>query len=255
MNAKLHTNHRTITTTTTIAGSAALAFAIAGWVSGPIGAAPSTTSANAPVVTASGTALTETEAAGLRYMREEEQLAHDVYVALGARWNLPVFANIAGAEEQHGAAVATLLSTYRLDDQRVGRSSGVFADPTVQALYTTLVERGSTSLVEALKAGAEIEELDIADLRARASQRADIAQVYANLERGSRNHLRAFTRQLKANGASYTPTRLSQGDFDAIVNGEMERGPGQGQGQGNGRGNDHGQGTLTGMRPSGPAGR
>lgn len=54
----------------------------------------------------------------------------------------------------------------------------------------------------------------------------DIALVDANLEKGSRNHLRAFTRQLTANGATYTPSYISQEQYDEIVAGDMERGPG-----------------------------
>ncbi|MDH4364740.1 MAG: DUF2202 domain-containing protein, partial [Acidimicrobiia bacterium] len=48
--------------------------------------------------------------------------------------------------------------------------------------------RGSGALVDALTVGATIEDLDIADLRARATDTPAIALVYANLERGSPNH-------------------------------------------------------------------
>lgn len=41
--------------------------------------------------TASAAALDANEIAGLRFMREEEKLAHDVYVALFTRWGRSVF--------------------------------------------------------------------------------------------------------------------------------------------------------------------
>ena len=53
----------------------------------------------------------------------------------------------------------------------------------------------------------------------------DIAIVYDALELGSRNHMRAFYRQLQRLGADYTPTYISQAAFDAIIAGNMEQGP------------------------------
>lgn len=119
-----------------------------------------------------------------------------------------------------------LLERYGIADPAAGKAVGDFTDPVLQGLYDQLVAAGSESLVAALSVGAEIEELDIVDLRDRATEAADIALVYSNLERGSRNHLRAFTRQLANNDATYTPTHLSQVDYDAIVSGDMEQGAG-----------------------------
>lgn len=52
----------------------------------------------------------------------------------------------------------------------------------------------------------------------------DIAYVYENLMRESRNHLRSFTRNLATQGVTYTPQYLDQEAYDAIVNSPMERG-------------------------------
>jgi hypothetical protein len=142
--------------------------------------------------------LSDDEVAGLLWMREEEQLAHDVYVALGDQWGLQIFENIAASETNHIDAVAALLDRYGIDDPTIGNAVGEFTDPAIQALYDQMVADGSVSLVAALAVGVQIEELDIADLqtRAAATENVDINAVYANLERGSRNHLRAFTSQL-----------------------------------------------------------
>lgn len=168
--------------------------------------------------------LTTTEADGLIFMREEERLAEDVYRVLYARWNLQVFANIANAEATHTASVKTLLDRYQLADPVAGRAAGTYKNAAIQALYTSLVAQGSRSLVDALTVGATIEDLDIADLRARASTTPDIALVYANLDKGSRNHLRSFVSQLRSRGASYTPAHITQAEFDSIVSTPIERG-------------------------------
>lgn len=170
--------------------------------------------------------LTAQEQAGLIWMREEEKLAGDVYAALYDQWSTPIFANIAAAEQTHTDAVKVLLDRYAIADPSAGTAPGTFTDPDIQALYTTLVSQGSTSLVAALTVGSTIEDLDIADLQARTTTTPDIALVYANLEKGSRNHLRAFTTQLASNGATYTPTHITQAAFDAIVSSGIERGRG-----------------------------
>lgn len=170
--------------------------------------------------------LTDDEVAGLVWMREEEKLAHDVYVTLGGLYDINVFANISAAEQTHTDAVLAVLTRYGIDDPAAGLAAGEFLDPTLQSLYDDLVAAGSESLVAALTVGAEIEELDIVDLQVRATTTPDIAFVYDNLERGSRNHLRAFTKQLDRNGASYVPTHLPQAEYDAILAGAMEPGSG-----------------------------
>jgi hypothetical protein len=172
--------------------------------------------------------LTDDEVAGLLWMREEEQLAHDVYVVLGDMWELRIFENIAASETSHIEAVSALLDRYGIDDPAEGNQPGTYTDPAIQTLYVQLVADGSRSLDSALAVGALIEELDISDLQTRtaATQTDEIITVYANLERGSRNHLRAFVSELESRGVVYEPTQLDPAAFDAIVSSEFERGPG-----------------------------
>jgi hypothetical protein len=188
--------------------------------------------------------LSPEEAAGLIFMREEEKLAHDVYVAMYDLWGLSVFQNIARSEQAHTDAVKKLLDRYGLPDPAAGNAAGVFDNPDLQALYDSLAAQGSASLADALKVGAAIEEIDILDLEERLAQadNADIRQVYDNLERGSKNHLRAFVSTLQSQtGEVYQPQYLSREAYDAIISGAAGRGggpgnaPGQGQGQGRGR--------------------
>ncbi len=173
-------------------------------------------------------ALTAEEIAGLMWMREEEQLAHDVYVALGDLWGLRIFDNISRAETAHLGAVSDLLDLYGLDDPAEGNDAGTFTEPALQDLYDQLVADGSRSLGDALAVGAFVEELDIVDLSTRSAttETAEISAVYADLERGSRNHLRAFVSQLDSRGVAYEPTQLDVAAFDAIVSSDTERGSG-----------------------------
>jgi hypothetical protein len=178
--------------------------------------------------------LSAAEAEALSYMREEEKLAHDVYLTLYEKWGLATFQNIANSEQVHTDAIKSLLDRYGLQDPASSRV-GVFTNPELQALYNTLLAQGSHSLTEALKVGAAIEEIDILDLEERLAQtdNADIQQVFNNLLRGSRNHLRAFTSALQAEiGEVYQPQYLSPQAYQAIVGAGTEIGGQRGGGQG-----------------------
>jgi hypothetical protein len=169
--------------------------------------------------------LTEDEIDGLLWMREEEKLAHDVYVTLFGMWGLRPFSTIAQSEQTHTDAVVALLDRYGLEDPADANTVGVFTDPTIQGLYDDLVAQGSESAEAALTVGVMIEELDIVDLQQRATYTEDIALVYANLEKGSRNHLRAFMRNLDRYDVEYEPQFMPADEFDAIAGSANENGP------------------------------
>lgn len=169
--------------------------------------------------------LTPDEIMLLTSMRNEEKLARDVYGVLAEKWNHPVFGRIAAAENTHLTAVNSLMKYYKLADTLI-TEPGVFTDKKVQDLYNEYIAKGSVSIEDAFKAGALIEEKDILDLREAVTQTSNenIDMVFSNLERGSRNHLRAFNRQLKFRGISYIPVYITQADYDKIVNSPVETG-------------------------------
>lgn len=158
-------------------------------------------------------------------MKNEEKLAHDVYIALYKKWGSMPFSNISSAEERHLNAVIALLKNYGSADTLIG-DVGKFTSPEVQKLYNDLIIKGSASVEQAYRVGAWIEDLDIHDLTdciTRISN-PDIKQVFENLRRGSHNHLRAFNRQLTSLGVVYTPEYISQSEFDQIVSLGTEQG-------------------------------
>ena len=171
--------------------------------------------------------LNDQEAAGLLLMREEEKLARDVYNALYAIHGTNIFTNIASSEQTHTDAIKTLLDRYMLTDPATTDVAGVFQNTDLQMIYDQLVATGTPSLLDALRVGATVEELDIYDiarLRDELVDNADIDLVYDNLMKGSRNHLRSFYRQIQNQNADYEPIYISQEEFDTIVTSDMERG-------------------------------
>lgn len=148
-------------------------------------------------------ALTPAEEAGILYMKQEEKLAHDLYHAFAARWDLTVFKNITAAEQRHMAAVDNLIASYGLNDS-TPIEVGKFSIPELQALHDELLARGNQSIDEALQVGVLVEETDIADLKEAmgATSESMILRVYGHLLRGSSNHLAAFQRVLESGDAA-----------------------------------------------------
>jgi len=171
--------------------------------------------------------LSAEETAALLQLREEELLAHDVYTALAVYYPVPVFTFIPKSELRHASAILRLLQKYQLEDPAANHQAGVFSTPELQELYNTLVEQGSVSFVDALTVGATIEDLDIRDLMdlMLIVDNQDISWVFANLTKGSRNHLRSFSKQLTLNGSSYAPQYISEELYLQIINSPYERGP------------------------------
>lgn len=149
---------------------------------------------------ASAATVSKTVAADLKYMREEEKLARDVYLTLDAKYGdeLPTFGNIARSESKHMTAIKRLLTLYKVSDPVKSTRIGVFTNDHLDDLYDELVAQGSKSLEDALEVGIAIEKLDIADLKEARTHttRTTIKRVYDNLTQGSENHLAAFERAM-----------------------------------------------------------
>lgn len=169
--------------------------------------------------------LSSEESDGLLFMREEEKLARDVYIYMFTQWNLNVFDNISQSEQIHTDAILALLERYGIVDPVGDNDEGVFEDAYLQTLYDNLIIKGSLSLVGALYVGAEIEEIDLIDIQNQVDLlegNEDIATVYKNLIEGSKNHLRAFVKNLASQGVDYSPLHLSQDEYDAIIKTDNE---------------------------------
>jgi hypothetical protein len=172
----------------------------------------------------------------MKFMREEEKLARDVYATLYDHFDsqgttLYLFDHIASSEQRHMDAMLNLLAKYGIPDSAVDGGQGVYPDScpwdgkeacrfnnqVLADLYTQLIKEikdgknksplTAFSPLDAFLVGAYIEELDISDLFEAIATAADfpiIQSVYGNLLCGSGNHLRAFARNIELmTGLSY----------------------------------------------------
>ena len=174
--------------------------------------------------------LTQQEKDAIVYMREEEKLARDVYDSMYVKWGGNPFGNIRHSEQVHMDRMKTLITTYQLQDpvEETGDLPGKFVSSLMQQYYNDLAATGSQSFTAALKVGAKIEELDIADLeeRIQQAQQEDIINSFGFLKMASYNHLHAFVRRLKMEGISYEPVILNKAAFNKILESENRKGGG-----------------------------
>lgn len=181
--------------------------------------------------------LTQEEKDWLILMREEEKLAYDVYVTMYKKWNKKTFDNISDSEKTHMNAVLDLLTSYNLEDPITDNTVWVFTSENLQKLYNDLVAKGNKSLLDALIVAITIEDLDIYDLDELSLQtdKKDILTVYDNLNRGSRNHMRAFYKQLIKEWWEYEVQFITEDKYKEIIDWEQEKWTWGGKGNWKGR--------------------
>jgi len=163
--------------------------------------------------------LVQNEVDNLLFLREEEKLARDVYTYAFDLYGEVIFDNISNSEQKHMNLVLTVLDKYGISDPAEGLGMGDFSNPIIQDLYDQLILRCELSDLESFVVGAEIEDLDISDLRTMASEstNTDILDLVQKLECGSRNHMRAFNGKLEDLAATYEPIYLSSEEFEEIL--------------------------------------
>jgi hypothetical protein len=141
--------------------------------------------------------LSDPEIAMLKWMREEEKLARDIYVAFSAKYPQNIFKNIAASEQKHFDAIGEKLVLYGITDPALD-APGFFSVPELQQMYDELFAKGWASYADALEVGVAIEEEDIVDLEAALAGTTSrpLTKTYQQLLNGSENHLRSFEKLL-----------------------------------------------------------
>ena len=216
-----------------------------------VGTAPT---APAPSTVAVATAVDPALAEQLRFTREEERMARDLYAALalehdGAR----PMSRITLSEQRHFDQVGMLLERYGVADPSEGLEPGSYAFPELQSLYDGWLAEGLESLDAAYQVGIELEERDIADLQAmiQSTDQADVRTVLERLLVGSQHHLAAYTMASEGTLPDGTGDGMQYGpgwQSGPMRNGQT--GPQGTIGQGGGKGRGPGTGQMLRQSPS-----
>ncbi len=167
--------------------------------------------------------LSQQEIDDLKFIREEEKLARDVYLFSFDLYGETIFNSISNSEQQHMNQLLVLLNRYQIEDP-ASTERGVFSNQFLQDLYNSLIAQANISLIEALKVGATIEDVDIKDIDdfEDRTENTIILGVYDKLKCGSRNHLRNYISQLTLNNVDYSPQFISLEEFTEIITSTTE---------------------------------
>jgi len=186
------------------------------------------------------------EASHLTFMREEEKLARDVYLTFAAMYpQQKTFSNIATkAEQTHTNVMRDKLLEYNLTDpnpetNNLPESLGVFSGSEwgwyFDEKFKLLTDWGSESELQALYAGAFIEELDMHDIAVcpqvmidngyppvcglEYTDKQPLIDAYSSLIEGSESHLRSYVGKIEAiiGVGKYKAQYLSQDEVDNIL--------------------------------------
>ena len=190
------------------------------------------------------TVLDYNERIHLVFMREEEKLARDVYLALGTMYpDSVIFGKIDDSEQRHTTAVKAMIEKYGHEDPNTNDNIGVYTGEDYgwyfTEKYNLLVERASISELEAWYVGAFIEELDMMDINQCPkiivetdnginevtecgkiyTDNSDIAKLYDSLLDGSDSHLEGYVKNIEKyiGEGSYQAQVLSQEQVDEIL--------------------------------------
>lgn len=192
------------------------------------------------------TPLDSNESSHLIFMREEEKLARDVYLNFAEMYpEQIVFEKIATQSEQtHTDVMRDRLTAYNLPDpnpdtNNLPESLGIFTGEDwgeyFKEKYDLLVGMGGDGELQALYAGALIEELDMHDIAdcpavmveagyndpcgLEYTDERGLINAYNSLMDGSESHLRAYVGQIEAviGEGNYVAQYLSQEKVDEIL--------------------------------------
>ena len=195
-------------------------------------------------VSTDDTVLDYNERIHLVFMREEEKLARDVYLALGTMYpDSVIFGKIDDSEQRHTTSVKAMIENYGHEDPNTNDNIGVYTGEDYgwyfTEKYNQLVARASISELEALFVGAFIEELDMMDINQCPkvivetdnginevtecgkiyTDNSDIVRLYDSLLDGSDSHLEGYVKNIEKHigEGNYQAQVLSQEQVDEIL--------------------------------------
>ena len=158
------------------------------------------------------------EAAWIR-LWADELAARDLYAKLDQQTRRPVFQNIGRAEVRHRDLIVDLLKMGGVDVPGELKA-GAYGDAEIDKVYAELLALGRQGEMEAFRAGAAFEELDITELE-REMAREELSDSERRLLTALRNasvrHLRAFRRQIVRLGGTPERTHLSEERLKALL--------------------------------------
>jgi len=132
--------------------------------------------------------------------------------------SIPVIAEIANEERSQAVAMNIIIDVLGIDDPHPEVGRGAYLDQDVSALWNTYIADGTHSTdIDALVAVTKVFEFQLRRaIDARPQVHSSAAKFAASLVFGmNANHFRSMCRHLRDAGIPYSPTFLTQEEFDS----------------------------------------
>ncbi|UPT78558.1 DUF2202 domain-containing protein [Sulfurovum sp. XGS-02] len=134
--------------------------------------------------------LTEEQKDMLFFIYQEEKVARDVYITLGKMYkNENTFRSMQITEQRHLECAKELCDIYGVDTSSMDESViGAFESPLLKMLYDAYIEKGKSSLRDALEMAEFIGASDTEMIEhASIGMPNDVVSVYEKLKKGNMN--------------------------------------------------------------------
>ena len=166
--------------------------------------------------------ITDDEMKSIKYMREKEKLGRDFYEQMTAKYDIKPFKSIAVTKQDNMDALKDLLDKFSIEDPVKSNDPGTYTSEKLTSMYKRLTEKAEISQTDALKSGAEIEELDIKTLDTYISKttNTDIKDEFTKLQKAAESNLKMFVNNLSNKGVGYFPVHLTSEEFNKILSGK-----------------------------------
>ena len=149
--------------------------------------------AQPPTDAPSGT-LTDAQKTTLAAVAEEQQLAHDLYLAFADKYGASLFTCMSKDETWQLTDTDNVLKLYAVADPIAGQPGGTFSSASTQQRYDTLLAQGAKSVDTAVAAARSVESTEVTHVKSAAADLTapDVLQLYTNLLDASQSHLLAL---------------------------------------------------------------
>jgi hypothetical protein len=125
---------------------------------------------------------------------EEQQLAHDLYLAFADKYGASLFTCMSKDETWQLTDTDNVLKLYAVADPIAGQPGGTFSSASTQQRYDTLLAQGAKSVDTAVAAARSVESTEVTHVKSAAADLTapDVLQLYTNLLDASQSHLLAL---------------------------------------------------------------
>lgn len=148
----------------------------------------------------------------------EEKMSYDLMSEFYNNWQLEVFNSVKERDAKHVWCMDKVIMKYGFNNSS-SVSVDLFNDKKVQAFYDEMSVKGSISDLSALEAAAYVKERSISELREKIQTQSDpyIVKIIFLMEKASQNQFRALVNSIKLSGAEYTPSYLTDDEYNNII--------------------------------------